>query len=579
MDDEVKELFDWYEEGRVSRSGFLLAAGKLGLSAAAVGALAKGSPAYASLRSAAIDDQWSERSALWAERKARSQLILASPGTPAGLDSEFYGGSSFNDHGVNLNEGLTRWKTTASPDERGGHDIEWHAENPRGTTSPALAKSWTISNGGKTYTFHLGDWVSHAGNPLTAADVKWHFDRAFALKAIGLAVSLAANLLSANDVTVVDAKTVRFDISAPSDIFLETTNNLIRCGIVDSVEAKKHITDSDPWATTWLKNNWPGFGPYKLQSLTPGNSTVWAAHTSTSQKPKIGSVTFQAVPTSAARLSLLTAGQIDVAQLLSPIEVASLAGVKGVRVWKLHDNKPTYIIMNNAIAPFDNKLVRIALSYAVPYDSMVKDVYRGFADPAVGPIPSKALTRNARKYYAHSFPYKFDLAKAKKLLVAAGLANGFTTSYTYDAADPIAEAVGITLRTTFSKIGVTLNLNGTTSAGWNQALSTKSAPMIFSSTGPNVPDPHYILYILAGSTGQNLANYQNAHFNDLLNQAIGVSDAKKARTLNIAAFQSLVQNPPVLWVAQPRMIIAARSDLTGVNWYINAPRWNEISFI
>ena len=578
MDDEVRELFDWYEQGRVSRSQFLVAAAKLGLSAAAVGVLAKASPAYAGLSSGAVDDQWSERSALWSERKARNQLILAAPGTPAGLDSEFYGGSSFNDCGVNLNEGLTRWKTVPSPDEKGGYDIAWHAENPRGTTSPGLAKSWTISNGGKTYTFHLGDWVSHAGNPLTAADVKWHFDRAFALKAIGLSVNLAANLLSADDVVVLDAKTVRFTISAPSDIFLETTNNLIRCGIVDSTEAKKHATNADPWATTWLKNNWPGFGPYKVQSLTPGTSTVWAAHNSTSQPPKIGSVTFQAVPTSATRIGLLSAGQVDVAQLLSPIEVASVIGVKGVRVWKLHDNKPTYVVMNSAIPPFDNKLVRVALSYAVPYDSMVKYVYRGFADKAAGPIPSKALTKNARSYYAKSFPYKFDLAMAKKLLAAAGLPKGFTTSFTYDSSDPIAEAVGVTLRTTFKDIGVTLNLNGTTSAGWNQALSTKSAPMIFSSTGPNVPDPHYILYILAGATGQNISNYKNAHFNDLLNQAIGVSDAKKARKLNIAAFQSLVQDPPVLWIAEPRMIIAARNDLTGINWYINAPRWNEVSF-
>ena len=48
---------------------------------------------------------------------------------------------------------------------------------------PDLAESWEVSDGGRVFTFKLRDGVKfHSGNPLTAADVKWSWDRAMGLK-------------------------------------------------------------------------------------------------------------------------------------------------------------------------------------------------------------------------------------------------------------------------------------------------------------------------------------------------------------------------------------------------------------
>jgi len=49
---------------------------------------------------------------------------------------------------------------------------------PDGSINPLLAESWEISDDGLTYTFSLIEANFHDGQPLTAADVKYTFERA-----------------------------------------------------------------------------------------------------------------------------------------------------------------------------------------------------------------------------------------------------------------------------------------------------------------------------------------------------------------------------------------------------------------
>ena len=113
------------------------------------------------------------------------RLQVAAATTPSSLDWELVFGKEVYDHVFNLNDRLTRWKQVPSPDEEGGFDLAWQAENFEEITEPRMAEGWEVTNGGRTYTFSLRKgWPSHAGNEFTAADVKWTFERSFALHGI-----------------------------------------------------------------------------------------------------------------------------------------------------------------------------------------------------------------------------------------------------------------------------------------------------------------------------------------------------------------------------------------------------------
>jgi peptide/nickel transport system substrate-binding protein len=300
-------------------------------------------------------------------------LFVAAPATPPSLDSELLFGKEAYDHVFNLNDRLTRRKQIPASGEPGGVDLAWQAENLDEITEPRMAEGWEITNGGRTYTFTLRrGWPSHAGSELTAADVKWTFERNFALGGITRFYNRLARIERPEDVKALDRYTVRIELAEPRPDLLLTVSSFWRA-IVDSELAKSHATSSDPWATRWMKDHDAGFGPYKLAELSPGRRVVWAAHTEHPFAPKLDQITFWQAAGSADRLARLTSGHAQVAQYLLPADMQRVQSNRDLRLWN-----------------FQGYVVRQALSYATPYRQIVDGIYRGFAGDAHGPLADDA---------------------------------------------------------------------------------------------------------------------------------------------------------------------------------------------
>ena len=100
---------------------------------------------------------------------------------------------------------------------------------------PHLASEWTID--GATYTFTLRDDVTfNSGNPLTAADVVYSFERMMAMGQGNS--SLFAGVVDSVEAT--DSSTVVFTLSSPFAPFLAT---LVRMPIVDMAVVKANEVD------------------------------------------------------------------------------------------------------------------------------------------------------------------------------------------------------------------------------------------------------------------------------------------------------------------------------------------------
>jgi peptide/nickel transport system substrate-binding protein len=504
------------------------------------------------------------------------QLMVAAATTPPSLDWELVFGKEVYDHVFNLNDRLTRWKQVPAPDEPGGYDLAWQAENFEELTEPRMAESWEITNGGRTYTFSLRKgWPSHAGNEFTAADVKWTFDRSFALHGISSYYNELAKIERPDDVKVLDRYTVRIELGEPGPDLLLTMSEFWRA-IVDSKLAQSHASSADPWAKGWMKTHDVGFGPYKLAELSPGRQVVWEAHKEHPFPPLLDRITFRQVPESSARLAMLTSGDAQVAQYLLPADMQRVRTGDELRLWNFQGYVIHSCALNTKFPPLDDVRVRRALSYATPYQRIIDQVYRGFAGPAYGP-----LSDHAAGFDPNLSPFTYDPERARRLLREAGHPNGFRTTLAYSAAEPLGEPVGIQLRSAFRDVGVTLDLQALPASTYTDALFHGERPIFFQSFGADSPDPAYALGVFYQSnSSNNWSGYKSAATDACLASAgrpqltWGQRVEEHKRCVKIIA-----DDAPWLWIAQPGFQVNTRRDVTGINWYAGeAVDWSRVSY-
>jgi peptide/nickel transport system substrate-binding protein len=167
----------------------------------------------------------------------------------------------------------------------------------------SLAESWTMSPDGKAYEFKLRDGVKfHNGEPLTAEDVKFSFERAKG-KVLHEKVK---------EVAVVDPRRVRCRLNEP------WPDCMMFYGTFASGAAwivpKKYVEQVGP---DGFKKNPIGLGPYKFVSNTPGVELVLEAYEGYWRKmPSVKRLVFKSVPGATTRLAMLS-GRVDLAYLLS----------------------------------------------------------------------------------------------------------------------------------------------------------------------------------------------------------------------------------------------------------------------
>lgn len=289
-------------------------------------------------------------------------------------------------------------------------------------TRPRLAIRWEPSPDRREWRIHLRQGVrSHAGNELTAEDVKWSWDRSFALRGLGLWRSRrVAGVLSANDVQALDRFSIRFRTVGPNPElpqFLVFPTNMV----IDSVEARKHTSEADPWAAGWLAKNVAGYGAFDLAGQGDDAVDYRARDEFWSGKPGIDAVTHVGVESREQALDLLLHGDANIALNLYPEELAHFAGRPEFTLMRARATH-SGLDLNFREPPFDDQRVRQAVAYALPYDRIFRDVYQGNARPCRSP-----LSPTAKYYSEESWRFRTDSARARKLLAQAGHPNGLAT--------------------------------------------------------------------------------------------------------------------------------------------------------
>jgi peptide/nickel transport system substrate-binding protein len=276
----------------------------------------------------------------------------------------------------------------------------------------SLAESWTESPDGLAYQFKLRRGLKfHNGDPVTADDVKFSFER---YNGAG-AKELRAHV---QRVEILDPLTVRFILKEPwPDFMTFYGTTATAAGIVVPKKYLEQVGDAG------FKQHPIGAGPYKFVSHTPGVAVVLEAYAGYWRHvPYVKRLIMKSVPEGTTRLAMLKTGEADIAYALDGPEAEDVK----------RDPRLTLVATRHASifwiefpdqwdpkSPWHDKRLRLAVSYALDRKAISDAACVGLCPPA-GVVVPRVMDYALQ---VDSLPY--DPQKAKQLLAEAGYPKGF----------------------------------------------------------------------------------------------------------------------------------------------------------
>ena len=321
--------------------------------------------------------------------------------------------------------------------------------------APSLAESWTEGPHHLSFEFKLRKGLKfHNGDPFTAEDVKFSFERA-------QGVELHQKV---KEVVIVDPYTAQFILHEPWPDFMAYYGRL--ASSAGWITPKKYIEKVGP--DGFLKHP-IGLGPYKFVSQTPGIELVMEANEDYWRKmPSVKRLVFKSVPEATTRLAMLQRGEVDVAYLLEGQFGESIQNdpkLKLVFSGGVGTNLLDFFAMWDPKSPWHDQRVRKPVSLALDRETLNEAANLGASRPT-GNIVFPNM-----QYAMKIEPDPYDPGQAKKLLAEAGYPNGFDAADMY-AVPPYfatAEAIGGYL----GAIGIKTRLRTMERAAYFSALMSK----------------------------------------------------------------------------------------------------------
>lgn len=495
-------------------------------------------------------------------------LIVAGVRTPESVDQEYPPTEAGHEARRNIFERLLVY---GSKTDESGAKVEDFSK-----IEGALAESYELSPDNKSITFHLRKGVkSAAGNEMTADDVMWTFERGWNMKAtFRWYMTQILKIDNFDAFQKIDDHTVKVTIPNPSLLLARLwINNDF--GIIDAVDAKKHVTPEDPWAARYLANNSASFAPYRIARFAAGQEVIYEANPYYYRgEAKIKKVIYREMPTSSNRLAALQAGSVDVAEWLTPREISLAEKVPSIKVWKVFGNYTHRLELNNNTPPFDKVEVRQALNYLVPRPDIESSVYMGTARETKSPV-----SEIYPAYTDAKFSYDLNIDKAKELLAKAGYPNGFKSQLGYRTGEPIEEQIAVLLKSAFAKANVDMELVKLPASSLVERITKGTMPSFFVRDMAIVPDAAYVSNLFINSQSMvNFSHYKNDNVDKLINKALTSTDEAARETDMKTVQDTVVEEAPWVFLFNPGYQLATRSNVVGFSWYTpNSNNWYDFS--
>ncbi len=397
---------------------------------------------------------------------------------------------------------------------------------------PEIAYEWYFVDD-LTAEYKLRDNVTfHNGEPLTAEDVKFSFERVINNDICGAACPRKGLTGTITSVTCEDDYTVRFHLSKPWPILFKMLSH-------QQIIPKDYFEglDPDPGKRCEKFAAAPvGAGPFKFVEYVPGTRLVLERYDGYygDFPGNADKVVVLVMPDEASRVAALKAGNVDFIPEVSLDTALGLDGDSDVAVTTSVGTRGRMVEMNVTKPPFDNLYVRQAMNYCVDIQEIIDTLYGGRGTVFAGPLFDYEDSVDPKLV-----PYGYDPEKVKKLLTEAGYPDGF--SLVVDAVPPHedwATAVVGYLR----ECGIDAKLRMWEYKVIKPELLARNRTMFVRDWGSSALDPEgYLNRKLESGSNGNFSGYANKYFDQLLARGRSELDPEKRKKVYWEA-QNIIYN-------------------------------------
>jgi peptide/nickel transport system substrate-binding protein len=428
---------------------------------------------------------------------------------------------------------------------------------------PELARSWSVSADGLTWTFNLVSGVTfHNGKPMTARDVVFSFRRLLD-PAIGSPAASVLSFLDPAGINAVDDLTVTFKTpTVVSDLptALATKYGMIVPEKSTKEELKLHENGTGPFVQDV-------YSPTETRRVFQRNKAYWRKGL-----PKAECLELSVITEDVTRLAAIKSGAVDLIMQAGPANAALLAGDNTLKTVKSAPG--TYMAMSMWIdtPPFNDVRVRQALKKVINRQQLVDTLLLG--NGVAGndnPVPPSSPDA-----YTHEIEPQ-DIPGAKRLLAEAGYAKGLTVELNTGEGSSGMVALAQAYQQMAALAGVTVNIvNNPADSYWDVTWMKKP---FFGSNWSGRPAAEALSYTFRSNAKYNEARWKNQEFDNLLDRARGEVDPSKRQKLYGNAQKILSDDGGVIIPYFSSDVAVMRVDCDGYVPHPQVPIINYENFV
>ncbi|WP_046868910.1 ABC transporter substrate-binding protein [Microvirga massiliensis] len=435
-----------------------------------------------------------------------------------------------------------------------------------------LAKSWTIAEDGKTYTFELKpDMKFASGNPITAEDVAFSLQRAvlidkspaFILTQFGFTKDNVKDKVKATGPLTLTIETDK--PYAPSFVLNCLTANV--AAVVDKKLVLSKEQNGD-LGYAWLKTNYAGSGPLKIREWRANEILALERNENYhGEKSKLARVIYRHVKEAATQRLLLEKGDADIARNLTPQDLQAVSSNKDIKTTGTPKGTVYYISLNQKNETLAKPEVREAMKWLVDYagigDTLIKDIgviHQNF-------LPVGLLGASTEN------PYKLDVEKAKALLAKAGLPNGFKVTMDVRTTQPV-QGIAENFQQTAKRAGIDIEIIPGDGRQTLTKYRARNHDIYIGQWGADYWDPHTNAdtFVRNPDNSDNAASkplaWRNAwdipELTKKANAAVLERDTEKRKAMYQEMQAEFRQTSPFVMIYQMTEVAAYRANVQGL---------------
>lgn len=420
------------------------------------------------------------------------------------------------------------------------------------TIMPWLAEEWTNPDP-LIWRIRLKEGVKwHKGfGELTAEDVVYTWKHHIETKSFQVGTALfPIDTVVAEGKHVLEIKT-----KAPFGAFPGVTMGY--GGLIVSRNAHTEMGDAEYSA------NPVGQGPYALQA-SRGNEIELVKNAEYWRQgyPKLDKLLYRAIPDSTVRLQALQNGELDFITHPDARDVANVRSDSNLTVtstpgWNWDYQQ--FNVKGAGNAPFANKLVRQAISYAIDREAIVNEIYAGEATITDNQIPPGYL---GHKGSLLKYPKNGDLDKARELMAQAGV-SGYEVEVITSDKDWLRRELEL-VAAMVSQIGITYKIRNLDIGGFNNLWLNENFQQSLEDITLVAPDPDATSWWFMHTNGSSGA-YSNPEMDKLLDAARAEAVPVRRSELYSQITDLTLEECPQIYHCNVNFVRIHRSELTGFN--------------